>query len=161
MDSQSESTGAPERPEPRTSRWTDRPFPAGPPPGNGAEWRLTLDPTPYAPGLARDGIAALAERLSADRMDDARLLVSELVTNSLLHARPTDSARPIRVLVRVLPRSVAVCVADEGAGFEPGDLVASRVGVPGHRGLELVAALADRFGIAGRRPFRVWFEIDA
>lgn len=91
-------------------------------------------------------------------MQDARLLVSELVTNAVVHGG-AGGDEPVDVYVRVLPGSAAVCVCDAGAGFIPQELVGSRPGVAGCRGLELVAALADGFGIAGRRPFQVWFEV--
>lgn len=147
--------------DPRPGRWRERPFPTGASSnGEPEEWRFSLYPTANAPGRARHGIAGLGARLSADRMDDARLLVSELVTNAVMHGGVRDGAPSIEVCVRVLPGSAAVSVQDEGAGFMASDLVGSRPGVPGRRGLELVAALADRFGIAGRRPFRVWFGLD-
>lgn len=150
-----------DRPRTRFAAWRERPLPAGTSPaGGGAEWRFSLEARRSAPALARDGIAALGRRLSAGRMEDARLLVSELVTNAVVHGGPRNGCPSIEVHVRVLAGSAAVCVSDGGAGFAPADLVGSRPGVPGRRGLELVAILADRFGIAGRRPFRVWFEVD-
>jgi anti-sigma regulatory factor (Ser/Thr protein kinase) len=161
VDRQRIRTDVPERPKPGVRRWAERPFPTrGSRPRDGEEWRFSLEPTAQAPGLARDGIAPLCGRLSAERMADARLLVSELVTNSVVHAGSGNGRRSIEVHVRVLSRSAAVCVVDGGPGFDPDGLVASRPGVPGRRGLEFVARLADRFGIAGRRPFRMWFEVN-
>ena len=145
---------------PTSGGWGDRPFPArAPSEGEGEEWRFSLEPTESAPGLARDGIGALADSLPLPRMQDARLLVSELVTNAFVHGGAGNGDESIDVYVRVLPSSAAVCVRDAGAGFIPEELPVSRPGVPGNRGLELVAVLADEFGIAGRRPFLVWFEL--
>jgi anti-sigma regulatory factor (Ser/Thr protein kinase) len=146
---------------PGAGGWGDRPFPSrASSEGEGEEWRFSLEPTEAAPGFARDGIAALALRLTQAQMQDARLLVSELVTNAVVHGGAGNGDESIDVHVRVLPGSAAVCVRDAGAGFVPWELVESRPGIAGHRGLELVALLADRFGIAGRCPFQVWFEVD-
>jgi anti-sigma regulatory factor (Ser/Thr protein kinase) len=92
-------------------------------------------------------------------MEDARLMVSELVTNAVLHGGDRAGSA-IAVDVRLLPASVVVSVADPGRGFDPARLEPSRAGAPGRRGLELVAALAEKVGVDGARPpFRVWFEI--
>jgi len=148
---------------PRTGAggWGDRPFPShAPSEGESDEWRFSLEPTESAPRLARDGIAALEVRLTQAQMQDARLLVPELVTNAVVHGGAGNGDESIDVCVRVLPGSAAVCVRDAGAGFVPRELVGPRQGIAGHRGLELVALLADRVGIAARYPFQVWFEVD-
>lgn len=90
-------------------------------------------------------------------MDTARLLVSELVTNSVLHSGDRRSAIGLRA--RLLPELVVICVADQGAGFDPEELRHRRSHDLGGRGLELVATLADERGIASRRPFRLWFAL--
>ena len=118
---------------------------------------MDLTPTAHAPGLARQAIEPLAARLDTESMENARLLVSELVTNAVIHAGP--DASPIQVHVHVLSDAAVVSVADQGRGFDPGRLAGSREGEPGGRGLEIVSALADDMGIDGRSPFRVWFSL--
>ena len=70
---------------------------------------------PQAVAAARHAIEELADREALPRVDDLRLLVSELVTNSVLHggAGPDD-----RVELRVgRPDSgVRVEVRDHGSG---------------------------------------------
>jgi anti-sigma regulatory factor (Ser/Thr protein kinase) len=121
------------------------------------DWSVDLPSTAHAPGLARRAVEPLAARLDTEPMENARLLVSELVTNAVLHAGP--GASTIHVHVEVLPDVVVVSVTDAGRGFDPGGLAGSRSGEPGGRGLELVSALADDIGIDGRDPFRVWFSL--
>ena len=118
--------------------------------------RIELDPTSQAPSVARRGLQSLSVHLTAQSMDDAMVLVSELVTNSVVHARV---AGPIEVEGFLLPDAIAVSVADGGKGFDPTALLGSRPGAPGGRGLELVVALASALGIDSRDPFRVWFAM--
>lgn len=121
-----------------------------------AAWGLEIDPTPLAPGHARRALDPLAGHLTARAAQDVRILVSELVTNAVLHAG-TDL--PIELEAFLLPDEVAVSVADRGPGFDPLTLPGSRPGEPGGRGLELVAALSRALGIDSRDPFRVWFSV--
>ena len=121
------------------------------------DWSVDLAPTAHAPGQARRVIEPLAARLDTEPMENVRLLVSELVTNSVIHAG--SDASPIHVHVQVFRDAVVVSVTDQGRGFDPGRLAGSRQGEPGGRGLELVSALADDAGIDGRDPFRVWFSL--
>jgi two-component sensor histidine kinase len=87
--------------------------------------------------------------------EPVRLLVSELVTNSVKHAGagPED---PIDVALTASADKVRVEVGDDGVGFEPRT---SRT-EPGGFGLMLVEKLADRWGIERTPRPCVWFEID-
>jgi two-component sensor histidine kinase len=49
---------------------------------------VRLQPTPDAPARARQRLWELNGALSPARAGEARLLVSELVTNALMHAPP-------------------------------------------------------------------------
>ncbi|WP_327046682.1 ATP-binding protein [Microbispora sp. NBC_01189] len=90
------------------------------------------------------------------RADDAVLLVSELVTNSIVHTR---SAAVGVVVLFEEDGGLQVEVVDEGG--EAGPCVRARSsGEPpesGH-GLRLLRALADQWGFSEERPHRVvWF----
>jgi anti-sigma regulatory factor (Ser/Thr protein kinase) len=110
---------------------------------------------------ARHQVDQLADRLGEEQLGDVRLLVSELVTNSLRHAQlaPDES---ITLNVNLDDRLIRVEVTDPGRGFEldghPGDPDT----VEGW-GLYLVETLADRWGVE-RSPQGtanvVWFELD-
>lgn len=90
-------------------------------------------------------------------MENVRLLATELVTNSVVHAGGAPGSITLDVLL--FDDLAVVSVSDGGAGFEPARLRGSLPGVPGGRGLELVVLLADALGIDSRSPFRVWFAI--
>ncbi|MGW4504273.1 ATP-binding protein [Streptomyces sp. NPDC004436] len=89
------------------------------------------------------------------RRDDVSLCVSELATNALLHGVPPGRHYRLRMLL--FDGTVRVEVADSGGGRPR---VADRdPGADGGRGLLLVAAVADRWGTAERRPGKVvWCE---
>jgi anti-sigma regulatory factor (Ser/Thr protein kinase) len=109
---------------------------------------------------ARHAVDQLADRLGEDQLGDVRLLVSELVTNSLRHAdlRPEDH---IRLCVSVDDVRVRVDVCDPGKGFEgsaePGDPETAE-----GWGLYLVETLSDRWGVddVPSGGHVVWFELD-
>ncbi|MFF1490499.1 ATP-binding protein [Streptomyces sp. NPDC058304] len=90
------------------------------------------------------------------RRDDLLLCVSELATNALLHGVPPG--RYYRLRLVLFEGLVRVEVADSGGGRPR---VADRdVGAEGGRGLLLVAALAERWGVGPRRPGKVvWCEL--
>ena len=94
--------------------------------------------------------------MGAELLPSLKLLVSELVTNSILHgdAGPDD---PVRLDIETEGGRVRVEVTDLGPGFEPG--LAESVRAPeGGFGLAIVERLASRWGTSnGGRC--VWFEI--
>ncbi len=114
-------------------------------------------------------MAALAPHLDSRVIEDAELLVSELVTNSLRHGGlgPTQG---IEVCLRASPQTVMVEVADRGRGFgghrprpeakmsEDGRGAILEKDGP-NWGLFLVDQLAWRWGIAEQGDVRVWFEL--
>src|SRR6266550_4276233 len=59
-----------------------------------------------------------SELLDEERLDDLRLLTSELVSNSVRHAG-TPRVAPIHVRVSVTSAAVRVSVVDSGPGFDP------------------------------------------
>jgi anti-sigma regulatory factor (Ser/Thr protein kinase) len=91
--------------------------------------------------------------------DDARLLVNELVTNSIRHAGlgPTDR---IRVIARLSRERLRVDVIDGATTPLPGAVVGGIRPNPGAEsgwGLFLVETVASRWGL-GRG--RYWFELE-
>jgi hypothetical protein len=93
----------------------------------------------------------------ADRIDELRLLVSEVVTNAVLHAG-LSSDQWIDMLVQLGPDSTRVEVRDRGRGFEP--LMPPQPGTVGGLGMVVVDRLSRRWGIAEGPNFGVWFELD-
>ena len=121
-------------------------------------FEVELPPTEQAPAAARRSLQRLDGELDPEGLETMRLLVSELVTNSVRHAR-LDEAGWINVCVEQNPRAVRVAVTDPGVGFEdrPGP---PQPGDHSGWGLHLVEQLADRWGVSRDGKTMVWFEID-
>ena len=119
---------------------------------------LKLRPTPGAVPDARRALDALDDEVSSQTLEDLRLLVSELVTNSVRHAG-LHEAQTIELKVKLLPETVRVEVNDQGTGFEPTPRGARNDDQSGW-GLYLVSRIADRWGVSSDGVTRVWFELD-
>jgi anti-sigma regulatory factor (Ser/Thr protein kinase) len=128
-------------------------------PGDGvtAELKLRIAGGPGAASAARRALDSLQRHLHTRLLDDIRLLVSELVTNSIRHAGvgPSES---VELDVAVATDKVRVAVSDLGPGFEPDR--AAEPGSGGGWGLFMVETVSDRWGVDGGSDCRVWFEID-
>ncbi len=118
---------------------------------------IRLDATPAAVGLARQQIDRLADRLSAEVLEDARLMVSELVTNGLRHGALT-TGQQIELSIAIVAGILRVEVCDPGPGFTPAPRTGASPEGTGW-GLVLVARLADRWGVHHDGVNRVWFEL--
>lgn len=119
---------------------------------------LKLRATPGAVPDARRALDALDDQVSPQTLDDLRLLVSELVTNSVRHADLTES-QAIELKVKLMPETVRVEVNDQGSGFQPTPRTAQSDDQSGW-GLYLVSRLSDRWGVTSDGVTRVWFELD-
>lgn len=121
---------------------------------------LILFPRPEAAKKARDGIDRLAGRVAPEILNDVRLLVSELVTNSVRHGAVPKDGR-IELRAALTSSAVRVEVIDSGDGFALPTSPGSPERVGGW-GLYLVQRIASRWGIdsSGEQTTRVWFEID-
>ncbi len=121
-------------------------------------FEVQLPPTEQAPAAARRSLERLDGHLDPDGLETMRLLVSELVTNSVRHARLGDGGW-INLSVEENPRALRVAVTDAGVGFDerPGP---PQPGDPSGWGLHLVEQLADRWGVSRDGETSVWFEID-
>lgn len=122
-------------------------------------WSVTVPHHPRGAALARH---RLADELAAHPIDaaiaaDVVSVVSELVGNAARHARPLDGG-VIRVGWAVRPALVEVRVSDGGAPGRPALRIAEPDSGNG-RGLAIVAALADRWGVEHTSAGRdVWAE---
>jgi anti-sigma regulatory factor (Ser/Thr protein kinase) len=124
----------------------------------GTELSVCFDRGPTAASAARKALTALDRRLARHVVDDIRLLVSELVTNAIRHAK-APSGGEVCVDVSINGHSVRVEIADPGAGFDPRPRSDEMI-KPGGWGLYLVDRIADRWGVVKNRMTRVWFELD-
>jgi anti-sigma regulatory factor (Ser/Thr protein kinase) len=115
--------------------------------------------TSKAPAAARAAARdLLGGRLTPSQVDDALLVVSELVTNAVRHAPRGADARVTLHLGRT-GRCLRGEMCDDGPGF---DVVLQRPAPtdPGGRGLLLVDTLVSRWGTSVADGHCVWFETD-
>src|SRR5919199_465767 len=103
---------------------------------------MRLPDEPRAVAEARRAVESLSGRLSSERLEDLRLLVTEVVTNAIRHAGGWVDLR-----VDALPTCVRVEVTDCGPGFDPSRRLEPDVDSMGGRGLLLVDEIADRWGV--------------
>ena len=116
---------------------------------------MRLGSGPEAAAEARKAISTFRTDLDPPLMETLRLLVTELVTNSVRH---TDAAS-VTLRVAIGKGGVLTEVADEGPTFDPDDLGEAGTDRCGW-GLFLVQRLAQRWGVkddGGSK--RVWFEL--
>ncbi len=116
---------------------------------------------PNAPGAARKSvIERLDDQLARDRLSDAALIVSELVTNSVLHANVGPDQTLTVELTRLEDR-LRISVADPGSQVEP-RLRQPELRSPGGFGLFLVDELAVAWGTARDDvgAMHVWCELE-
>ena len=115
----------------------------------------TFDPHPSSVRSARRFVTDSLEALDAGAVvDTAALLLSELVTNGVLHARTQ-----LTVEIEARGARIRVTVRD-GNTVLPSRRAFSELAGSG-RGLHLVDSIADAWGVeeeAGGK--RVWFELD-
>jgi anti-sigma regulatory factor (Ser/Thr protein kinase) len=116
---------------------------------------MTLGSGPEAAAEARRAIAELRADLDPPLMETLRLLVTELVTNSVRHT----AADAVSLKVAVGKEAVLTEVADTGPGFAP-ECVEQAGAEDTGWGLFLVQRLANRWGVKHDGPSkRVWFEL--
>jgi anti-sigma regulatory factor (Ser/Thr protein kinase) len=113
--------------------------------GDGELVEVVLRLDARAPGTARELVArCLVGRVAPSALDCGRLLVTELVTNSLHHARTPQGE--IVVSVELMPDWFRVGVQDQGSDavveVRPADMEAG-----GGFGLNLVEMLSERWGV--------------
>ncbi len=118
-----------------------------------AQFVFELPRTSQAPGRARRWIAeSFAEELDGCAQEKARLLVSELVTNAVVHGRGRMEIHAHLDRDRLL-----VEVIDEGPGFTP-TIRERDPSTPGGDGFRIVEDEAGRWGIR-EGAADVWFEL--
>ena len=122
-------------------------------PGKGRQLVLELPRTSQAPGMARRWLfASFAEELDSRAHEKAQLLVSELVTNAVVHGRGR-----MEIHAQLDRDRLLVEVIDEGPGFTPA--VGERdPESAGGDGLRIVDEEASRWGIR-EGAAHVWFEL--
>ena len=119
--------------------------------------RIDLPSGSDAPGRAREWLGWVRAYHGPGQLENARLMLSELVTNSVRHSGLAEG-EPISVCARGSEHGIRVSVCDSGEGFQPEPPALPPPHAPGHRGLWIVNELADAVTIDGAQG-RVAFEL--
>ena len=130
---------------------------------------LRLSPELTSPSRARQALVPFEGRFDPDTRFKLELLVSELVTNSVKHARLRGDDQ-IGLRVTAQESCVRVEVLDPGHGLPEPARVSPEGGWqyqqaapdpewPGGWGLSIVESLADRWGVVQNELTTVWFEV--
>ena len=112
---------------------------------------MILEPNLVSPAVARAYCDGVLAESGHERCDEARLVVSELVTNAVVHAGTTIE---LDVVVRedVLRIEVTDCGADRPHVWTEGDTSG--------RGLPIVEAIGDAWGVLDLGSAKtVWCEL--
>ncbi|MEO7836621.1 MAG: response regulator [Acidimicrobiales bacterium] len=119
-----------------------------------AEGRVHLERDPRSGAAARRFVEETLHRWDCqDLLDTVNLLVTELVTNSVIHA---DSAADVAVLLK--PDAVRIEVSDTGR--EVPRLYAPNEDATSGRGMALVETLSSAWGVEPAPEGKtVWFEV--
>jgi hypothetical protein len=131
----------------------DAPAPAG---ARVDRLEATLPAGPSGPATARAALTRwLTGQVPGEVLSDARVLASELVANSS-GATDLPETALLRLAVEVRDDALRVDVRHPG-GSRPG----ARSPLGGDLGLQLVEALAKRWGVDDVGGTHLWFEVDA
>ena len=125
----------------------------GPP---GELLRLLMRCDSSAPRLARDALRAVA---AIDLVrSDAILVVSELVSNAVMHAG-CEPGEEIELVVEMRSTAVRLAITDRGCSDEAPTVRGPEYPGPGGLGLRIVETLAHCWGVERRSGTLVWAEL--
>ena len=120
-----------------------------------------LPGTPESAGLAR----ALAREVLGDShpaLETVLLVVSELVTNAIIHSQSGADGGTVLLALCPGPAGVLIQVRDNGGPWRPLELVQPGIAAEHGYGLLLVDALAESWGSLASTQGRVtWCRISA
>jgi anti-sigma regulatory factor (Ser/Thr protein kinase) len=115
----------------------------------------SLPKSPTSPALARQLLDRLRDEVRPPVLENARLLVSELVTNAVEHVREEGE---IEIRMAVSGDMLRIEVLDPGPGFEPAPRVPGQSKASGW-GLHFTDVVAERWAVDHEDRSRVWFEL--
>lgn len=123
-----------------------------------SEIAVALPAVPESIPRSREVLDGLRGELDESVLDDLRLIVSELVTNSIRHAG-MRTGDPIDLEVSVDESTIRLELRDRGRGFEP-PVTPTNLFQESGWGLFLISQLTDRWGVSTEGGLTtVWIEI--
>jgi anti-sigma regulatory factor (Ser/Thr protein kinase) len=123
--------------------------------GDDIRIRRSFVAEPQAPRAARRELEALEGQLTRDELWRVELLVTELLTNSVVHAG-LGGRGIVTIDIAVAEASIRVEVRDRGIGFEP---TVPDEPLAGNWGMRLLDRLADYWQVDATRGTSVLFEL--
>lgn len=119
---------------------------------------LELERNDAAPSLARAAVTEFCEdrELSPGAIPTVMLLVSEIVTNAVIHP-DVDPPGKVHIHARISKAGIRVEVSDQGKGFRPPPPHPRPLG--GGFGLYLLEKESARWGVEEAPHTMVWFEL--
>jgi len=120
-------------------------------------WALPFAPASARAARAHVSVALGSEHVDAQVIEDARVVVSELVGNALRHARPLPHGM-LRVDLEIGSTDLRLGVADGGSATLPTLLTPATMSLGG-RGLSIVRMLTRHWGVSETRQGNVVFGI--
>ena len=108
-----------------------------------------------APRSARRAVEQFADTLDPSLVPDVKLLVSELITNSVKYG----GEGPVRLEITHAEDKIRTEIVDQGVGFTPKERDREDLDRVGGWGLHLVEQLTSRWGTY-EGSTHVWFEIE-
>lgn len=122
-------------------------------------FEITVPAGPAASATVRHALTRwLSARATNGLLTDAPLIVSELVTNSLRHARMADDVATLRVSADLTEGVLRLEVEDPGTAGDVARRTPSRDHGGGF-GLNIVDTLATRWGVRRDASTLVWVEL--
>jgi two-component sensor histidine kinase len=119
------------------------------------ERSVDLEAAPASARRARRAVGSLKGALPEATFESLLLIVSELVSNAVLHSGLGRGDRLV-MKIRLLEDRLRIEVTDEGVGFGRSTPSPGR---DGGLGLVIVERLSDRWGHDRGPPTRVWAEL--
>lgn len=98
--------------------------------------------------VVNDVISQVSDDLDKDCLFSIKLIISELIINSIKHGNKFDINKNIHICFEISDDFIEICVSDEGLGIELDDkTVVDKELSENGRGLVLVKGLSDEFRI--------------
>jgi anti-sigma regulatory factor (Ser/Thr protein kinase) len=128
--------------------------------GSSRELRVALPNHPRASRLARRELASFRADAGIHQTDyeSLRLIVSELVSNAVRHAR-ASRMQTIELRIACTKKRIRIEVDDHGRGFDAPRVLPMPRGAGGY-GLFIVDKLCERWGVERGDCSVVWCELE-
>jgi serine/threonine-protein kinase RsbW len=132
-------------------------------------FRLTLSSTPKSISRVEPFLEKIRVALQLDDIQLNKLMVSvtEAVNNAIIHGNKRNLQKKVKVVGEILPGWLLIMIADEGKGFDPGQvsnpLQEENLLRESGRGIFLMRTLMDKVEIdrtdAGTEV-RLWLDVN-